>query len=101
MIPSSFPFSRIHHLRQQTLGSPDVVKVLDGHGDVVLGGEEEAVGDLAGILGVGGFSVRVPRIEFHPVLHLCPIKARHHFVHYVLQSFVSPEIGKVKAFADQ
>ena len=77
-------------------GSPDVVKVLDGHRDVVLGGEEEAVGDLAGILGVGGFSVRVPRIEFHPVLHLCPIKTRHHFVHYILQSFVSPEIGKVK-----
>ena len=78
------------------MGSPDVVKVLDGHRDVVLGGEEEAVGDLAGILGVGGFSVRVPRVEFHPVLHLCPVKARHHFVHYVLQSLVSPEIGKVK-----
>ena len=93
MIPSSFPFSRrIHHLSS----SPDVVKVLDGHGDVVLGGEEEAVGDLASILGVGGFSVRVPRVELHPVLHLRPIQARHHFVHYVLQSFVSPEIGKVK-----
>ena len=70
--------------------SPDVVKVLDGHRDVVLGGEEEAVGDLAGVLRVGGFSVGVPRVELHPVLHFRSVKTRHHFVHNVLQSFVSP-----------
>ena len=70
--------------------SPDVVKVLDGHRDVVLGGEEEAVGDLAGVLRVGGFSIGVPRVELHPVLHFRSVKTRHHFVHNVLQSFVSP-----------
>ena len=94
MIPSSFPFPRIHRteLRER---SPDVVKVLDGHGDLVLGGEEETVRDLASVLRVGRFGVRVLCVELHPVLHFRSVEARNNFVHYVLQSFVSPEIGKV------
>ena len=77
------------------LSSPDVVKVLDGHGDLVLGGEEETVSDLASVLRVGRFGVRVLCVELHPVLHFRSVEARNNFVHYVLQSFVSPEIGKV------
>jgi hypothetical protein len=63
---------------------PVIIKILDGHGDVVIRREEEPVSHLAGILLASWLRLRVGGVESNPAPHLGPVQARHHPVHNVL-----------------
>ena len=68
----------------------EVIKIFYRHRDIVLRGEEETVGDLAPVLGVGGLHLGVVVVVLKPGLHLCLVETRNNFVDNVLERLVSP-----------
>ena len=75
--------------------SLEVIKILYRHRDFILRGEEEAVTDLASVLGVGRLGCGVVVVVFQSGLHLCLVKAGNNFVDDVLKRLVSPATNKL------
>ena len=75
--------------------SLEVIKILYRHRDFVLRGEEQAVADLASVLGVGGLGCGVVVVVLQSGLHLCLVKTGNNFVDDVLKRLVSPATNKL------
>ena len=75
--------------------SLEVIKILYRHRDFVLRGEEQAVADLASVLGVGRLGRGVVVVVLQSGLHLCLVKTGNNFVDDVLKRLVSPVTNKL------